>query len=83
MATRDGLPAPIRVRRRSAGASVSNPSCRPTYLIPYQLFPHHPDPVIRTHEEDLAYMRDGVASMPVPTPDSSHLPFDLEMPLAR
>lgn len=77
MATRDGLPAPIRVRRRSAGASVSNPSCRPTYLIPYQLLPHHPNPA---HEEDLAYMRDGVASMPMPTPDSSHLPFDLEMP---
>jgi len=80
MATRDGLPAPIRVRRRSAGASVSNPSCRSTYLIPYQLFPHHPDPVIRAHEEDLAYMRDGVASMPMPTPDSSHFPFDLEIP---
>ena len=80
MVTRDGLPAPsTRVRRRSAGASVSDPSCRPVYSIPYQLLPHQPNPVIRAHEEDLAYTRDGVASMPMPTPDSSNLPFDVEM----
>jgi hypothetical protein len=80
MATRAGLPAPIRVRRRSEDASVSNSSCRAANSIPYQLPPHRSNPVIRVHEEGLAYMRDGVASMPMTIPESSHLPFDLEMP---
>lgn len=75
MATRDRLPAPIKARRRSA---VSNSSCRPAYSIPYQLPPHQYNPVIRIHEEGLTYMRDGIVSMPMP--ESSHLPFDLEMP---
>jgi len=79
--TRNGLPAPLTVRHRSAGATVSNPSYRPACSISYQLPPpHQPIPVIRVHEEHLTYTRNGVASIPMPILESLHPPFGFEMP---
>ncbi|KIM49356.1 hypothetical protein M413DRAFT_21596 [Hebeloma cylindrosporum] len=81
MALGNGLPvAPMMARRRSTGASISSPSCRPAYPIPYHLPPHQFSPVNRGHEQDLAYITDGVPSMPMTMPESTRLPFDLEIP---
>ena len=80
IATKNGLPAPMRVRHRSAGATVSNPSCWPACSMSYQLPPLQPIPVIRVHEEHPTYTRNGIASMPMPVSGSLHPPFGLEMP---
>lgn len=74
IATRNGLPTPIRVRHRSAG---SNPSCWPACSISYQLPPLQPIPVIRVHEQHPTFMRSGIASMPMAMAEA---PFGFEMP---